>query len=106
MQSDLNRRQFLRTAAGVTAGVAREAWAAIAARGWNIYRADITVGEARHLRGHWAAHAPSQRPLVDRKDAPQPDVMRRAPFSSPGARWRWDSSPRRPTPPSGCTIAA
>ena len=33
---------------------AREAWVAIAARTKGIYVADITVGEARHLRGHWA----------------------------------------------------
>ncbi len=33
---------------------AREAWAAIAARTKGIYMADITVGESRVLRGHWA----------------------------------------------------
>jgi hypothetical protein len=33
---------------------AREAWAGIAARTQGVYMADITVGEARHLRGHWA----------------------------------------------------
>ena len=32
---------------------AREAWAGIAARTKGVYMADITVGEARHLRGHW-----------------------------------------------------
>ena len=32
---------------------ARDAWAAIAARTTGVYMADITVGEARHLRGHW-----------------------------------------------------
>ncbi len=33
---------------------AREAWAAIASRTKGIYMADITVGESRQLRGHWA----------------------------------------------------
>ena len=33
---------------------AREAWAAIAARTKGVYMADITVGEAHQLRGHWA----------------------------------------------------
>jgi hypothetical protein len=33
---------------------ARDAWAGIAARTRDVYAADITVGEARHLRGHWA----------------------------------------------------
>lgn len=33
---------------------AREAWAEIVARTKDVYMADITVGEARHLRGHWA----------------------------------------------------
>jgi hypothetical protein len=33
---------------------AREAWAQIVARTQGVYMADITVGEARHLRGHWA----------------------------------------------------
>ncbi len=33
---------------------AREAWAGIAARTRDVYMADITVGEARQLRGHWA----------------------------------------------------
>ena len=33
---------------------ARQAWAGIAARTKGVYMADITVGEARQLRGHWA----------------------------------------------------
>jgi hypothetical protein len=33
---------------------ARQAWAAIAGRTKNVYVDDITVGEQRHLRGHWA----------------------------------------------------
>jgi hypothetical protein len=33
---------------------AREAWAGIAARTKGVYVADITVGELRQLRGHWA----------------------------------------------------
>jgi hypothetical protein len=33
---------------------AREAWAGIAARTKGVYMADITVGEMRQLRGHWA----------------------------------------------------
>jgi hypothetical protein len=33
---------------------AREAWAAAAARAAGVYRDDITVGEQRQLRGHWA----------------------------------------------------
>jgi len=33
---------------------AREAWAAIVARTKGVYLADITVGEARYQRGHWA----------------------------------------------------
>lgn len=33
---------------------AREAWAAIAARTTGVYMADITVGELRQLRSHWA----------------------------------------------------
>jgi hypothetical protein len=33
---------------------AREKWAGIAARTKGVYMADITVGEARQLRGHWA----------------------------------------------------
>ena len=33
---------------------AREVWAAIAARTNNVYMDDITVGETRVLRGHWA----------------------------------------------------
>jgi hypothetical protein len=33
---------------------ARHAWAAIAARTKGVYMTDITVGEQRHLRGHWA----------------------------------------------------
>ncbi len=33
---------------------ARRAWDGIAARTQNVYMADITVGEARQLRGHWA----------------------------------------------------
>ena len=33
---------------------AREAWAAAAARTNGVYVADITVGELRQLRGHWA----------------------------------------------------
>ncbi len=33
---------------------AREAWAAIVGRTKDIYMADITVGELRQLRGHWA----------------------------------------------------
>jgi len=34
--------------------VARDAWTAIAVRTRGVYMADITVGEARQLRGHWA----------------------------------------------------
>ena len=34
--------------------VAREAWFAIAARAGNVYAPDVTVGELRQLRGHWA----------------------------------------------------
>ena len=34
---------------------ARETWAGTAALTRNIYMADITVGEARQLRGHWAS---------------------------------------------------
>jgi hypothetical protein len=37
---------------------AREAWAAIAARTREVYMADITVGELRQLRGHWADRLP------------------------------------------------
>jgi hypothetical protein len=37
---------------------AREAWAGIAARTRGVYMADITVGEARQLRGHWADRLP------------------------------------------------
>jgi len=33
---------------------AREVWAGIAARTKGVYRDDITVGEQRYLRGHWA----------------------------------------------------
>lgn len=33
---------------------ARDAWAVIAARTKGVYMDDITVGEARQLRGHWA----------------------------------------------------
>jgi hypothetical protein len=33
---------------------ARDAWAALAARTKGVYRDDITVGELRQLRGHWA----------------------------------------------------
>jgi hypothetical protein len=33
---------------------ARDAWAGIAARTKDVYMADITVGELRQLRGHWA----------------------------------------------------
>ncbi|RPI23413.1 MAG: hypothetical protein EHM61_19805 [Acidobacteria bacterium] len=33
---------------------AREAWAGIGARTKGVYMADITVGEMRQLRGHWA----------------------------------------------------
>ena len=33
---------------------ARDAWAGIAARTKGVYVADITVGETRQLRGHWA----------------------------------------------------
>ncbi|MGE5488157.1 MAG: hypothetical protein ACM3ZB_10110 [bacterium] len=33
---------------------AREVWAGIAARAKNVYMADITIGETRVLRGHWA----------------------------------------------------
>ena len=33
---------------------AREAWAEIVARTKGVYMADITVGEAHQLRGHWA----------------------------------------------------
>ena len=33
---------------------ARETWAGIAVRTKDVYMADITVGEARQLRGHWA----------------------------------------------------
>jgi hypothetical protein len=32
---------------------ARDAWAQIAARTKDVYRADVTVGELRQLRGHW-----------------------------------------------------
>ena len=34
--------------------LAREAWAGIATRTKGVYMADITVGEMRQLRGHWA----------------------------------------------------
>jgi hypothetical protein len=37
---------------------AREAWAEIAARTNGVYMADITVGESRQLRGHWADRLP------------------------------------------------
>jgi hypothetical protein len=33
---------------------ARGAWAGIVARTRNVYASDITIGETRHLRGHWA----------------------------------------------------
>lgn len=33
---------------------AREVWSGIAARAKNVYVADITIGETRVLRGHWA----------------------------------------------------
>ena len=33
---------------------ARDVWAAIAARTKDVYMADITIGESRVLRGHWA----------------------------------------------------
>ena len=33
---------------------ARDAWAQIAARTKDVYRADVTVGELRQLRGHWS----------------------------------------------------
>jgi len=33
---------------------ARETWAGIVARTKDVYVADITVGELRHLRGHWS----------------------------------------------------
>jgi hypothetical protein len=32
---------------------AREVWAGISTRAKGVYRDDITVGEQRHLRGHW-----------------------------------------------------
>jgi hypothetical protein len=37
---------------------ARTAWAAIVARTKGIYQPDITVGETRQLRGHWADRLP------------------------------------------------
>ena len=37
---------------------AREVWAGIAARTKGVYAADITVGETRVLRGHWADRLP------------------------------------------------
>jgi hypothetical protein len=33
---------------------ARDAWAALAVRARGVYREDVTVGEQRQLRGHWA----------------------------------------------------
>ena len=37
---------------------ARDAWAGIAVRTKGVYMADITVGETRQLRGHWADRLP------------------------------------------------
>jgi len=49
---------------------AREAWAGIGARTKGVYMADITVGETRQLRGHWADRPGRRRPL-DRPQRPR-----------------------------------
>jgi hypothetical protein len=86
---------------------AREAWAAAAARTKGIYMADITVGELRQLRGHWADRLADIDADVA-AIAPKLDSARPAQAGTPAARAIAEAlgRPQRPpvaghhTPPS------
>lgn len=86
---------------------ARDVWAGIAARTKGVYRDDITVGEQRQLRGHWAdrladidrdiaavaAKLDTARPASDR------DRVARA-IADALAKPKWRAAAGRHTPPA------